>query len=474
MSRGVPSDSKLGRSEWIALVVALVVAHGFYWRIVHFPSGYDALSYREIAIDISEGGLFRKFLGSYGRTFGYPLILGGLYRLANAVGLPWLWLTFETQLAAHIAAALSVRAAMSRHSLELRRLVFVGLVVNPISLSYTPETLTESASLTTMMLVASCWLRAVAADKTAPIIGAILTGSLLAGFAIMLRPANIFVAAAWTVAVIAMAIMRRFPRRRVVLAFLALAIGVSLPTLPQVRNNSVYYGTATPLIAMPLDRLQQGLGILYIKYATAMPPISTPSIYYENPLVAETEVDKDHPLQWYGEHPVSGAITLALHVFNMLDQDLLFTYSRDLDPWYRLPVGFVTHSVIGLALLAMALLVMRARVGTDSAIRLGILALGAFIVAHIAIHMTTAVEMRFGVPLLAVALPLAMWMLLAKIRFASRRRQWMVAFSVAIYAVGALSLSAWVREQAPAIRALQAVQVSNASPGATAPLSFAG
>jgi len=232
-----------------------------------------------------------------------------------------------------------------------------------------------------------------------------------------------------------------------------LVVGVTLPMVPQYANNVRHYGEHTPLVTARLGQSQQIWGIANLKYATALPPVPNPSIFYGNPFAKAGPVDNDRPLAWYVQHPHAGALTLALHTFNMLDQDLLFTYSRDLDPWYRIPLGIATHAMVATALLGIALLTLRAR--TDRNAALAAVTLAAFIVAHVALHATTTVEMRFGLPLLVLAGPAAIGALRAVARATIRDRV-LAAIAIVAYTVAALALSDWVRQQAPSIRAWEA------------------
>src|SRR5205814_5222749 len=91
----VARDHGLSRGEWMALATAIVIAHLFYWRIVLYPSAFDAQNYFDIAADIDRNGLFSKFYYSDVRTYGYPLLLAALSRLAKLMRMPVGWLLFE-------------------------------------------------------------------------------------------------------------------------------------------------------------------------------------------------------------------------------------------------------------------------------------------------------------------------------------------------------------------------------------------
>src|SRR5207237_7399157 len=211
--------------------------------------------------------------------------------------------------------------------------------------------------------------------------------------------------------------------------------GVLLPMLPQYANNVRHYGQHTPLVAARLGHNQQIWGVGYIKYATALPPVPNPSIFYENPFSNAGPIDEEHPLRWYIEHPLAGALTVALHTFDVLDQDLLFTYSRDLDPWYRIPVGIANHGLVAAALVGIAMLSSSAR--RSRACALAAIAVIAYVVGHVALHATSAVEVRFGVPLLLVAGPAAIGAVRA-LAHAQAWTRWLALTAIAIYVIAAL------------------------------------
>lgn len=439
------------RGEWIALLLAVAIAHGFFWHLVRYPSDYDARNYLDIAADIARNGLFSKFFYSDIRTYGYPLFLSVLMRGAAVTGTFWAWWIFETQLLLFVGGAVALRQAVAACYPAVAPLVFIAVALNIFALSYAPESLTESLSLSLILFGVACWVRL--RDARSPNWRVALLGSLILATAVMVRPASLFAIVAWYLAVVAVCIVRRISRLRAAGIAMAVVLGSMLPLIPQYVNNVRHYGEHTPLVVAELAKNQQRWGIEYLKYATAMPPVPNPSIFYQNPLAAGRPIDESRPLHWYLDYPFAGVATMALHIFNLLDQDLFFTYSRDLDPWYRVPLGVLTHGTIALALVGAAALFLRRR-GEGAA--LTTFAIGAFVLAHVGLHATTAVEMRFGLPLLVLAGPMAAWAVIELRRVATRRAQIVVAAWVVIYVVAALALSGWVRQQAPSIRAWQA------------------
>lgn len=430
------------RGEWLALSLALGIAHAFYWRIVLYPSDFDARNYLDIAQDIVRQGLFSKFFYSNVRTYGYPLFLAFLRELAGRSDALWGWLVFETQLGGFLLASWALRRSLVPSAPRFARWTFIALALNPFVLSYTPETLSESVALTLVVASAACWV--AARNRRGPW-SLVLVGTLLVSFSVMVRPANVFALAAWIAAIILLLIERRARLAMTVAVTIAVILGVTVPAAPQLRNNIANYGEATPLVVARLATNQQIWGIQYIKYATALPPVPLPSVFYDNPLASSRPLDPAHPLRWYLQFPLAGVATLALHVFNLVDQDLLFTYSRDLDPWYRIPVGIVNHALLALALVGYAYL------ARHRAMMIPCVILAVLVVAHLAVHAPTAVEMRFGLPLLALAGPLAVYGVQRLASGASRGTVIALLAMVALYVAGALTLSDWVRSQSPSI-----------------------
>src|SRR5690242_13558722 len=60
-SESIRAGGPPSRGEWLAIVVAIAIAHAFYWHLVLYPSAADARSYLDIASDIERHGVFSKF-----------------------------------------------------------------------------------------------------------------------------------------------------------------------------------------------------------------------------------------------------------------------------------------------------------------------------------------------------------------------------------------------------------------------------
>ena len=439
----------LSSYEKIFLATGLAFAHGFLVHIWLYPSGFDALNYVLSARDIATDGLFSKFHGSGLRTYGYPVFLVVIDGLANALRAPFQVVLLEVQLLLYVGAAFLMRRELMKQYPTAARIVFCGLFANYYAMIYMSESLGESLSLTLTLLAAACWLRMWRRRNVGI---TLVLGSLIVGFAVMVRPANVFLVAAWIVGCGLLWMRQRVPVWQILVMLIAMVTALGLPAIPQMINNATYYNNPTPLVVYNLGRQQHSWGTQLLKYATAMPPVPQSRIVYNNPLFNGTSIDSRWPLRWYLDYPVRGCATLALHTFNLTDQDLTFTYARDLDPWYRRPLGIVNHAVIALGLVGFALLARRARAGTQGAQSDPFVGFTLLLAANTAIYSVTAVEMRFGLTLLLAMFPLAGYAVLRAVASKSPRVRPAVACYTLAYVVSAMLLSDWVRNQSPQIR----------------------
>jgi len=462
----------LARFEWYALGFAVVVAHGFLAHEWFYPSSYDAGLYAQIGHEIAQRGLFHHYTAADIRIYGYPFFLSFVHRGAAGLGLSFLIVLFEVQLFLYLSACLFFRNALSRLSVPAARIAFCGLLVNYYVLIYAPESLTESLSLTLLVFVGGCWLEAYRRPGAS---WPLITGSLAVGFAMMVRAGNVYMVAAWIIGAAIIGLRTRPGMLRGAVAAICVVLGVSLPALPQLANNVKNFNKWTPLLVEDLGHLQQMWGIQNIKYATAMPPIRQGAVHYASPLWDGSAIDPDAPWRWYAANPGRGLLTVAIHTFNLTDQDLLFTYSRDLDPWYRLPLGIVNHGAVALGLVGLVLVGRRVRaIGQPAPIDAYVVLL-AVVLANLAVYAWTAVEMRFGSVLLLVLFPLAGYAALRIIGSRDTRTILAASLGVATYVALALVLSEWVRDHSELIRDARAARHARVEPPADVALPlFAG
>ena len=440
---------RLARPEWAAVVLAAVIAHGFLAHELFYPSAADAKQYANIGREMAERGVLHRFTASDVRTYGYPFVLSFVHRGAVALQLPFDVALFGLQFPLYMMACLLFRNALFGVSALSARVAFCGLLVNHHVLVYASQSLTESLSLTLLLIAGACW---VEMHRRKPSVWLMAAGSLVIGIAVMVRPANVFMVVAWVAGAMVIGRRRGTGLRRTIPWVACIVAGVGLPAIPQLLNNVREYGRCTPLLVADLGRRQQVLGIQNIKYATAVRPLPTATVFYRNPLWPGTTIDDEAPWRWYVANPGRGALTLALHTFNLTDQDLLFTYSRDLDPWYRRPLGLVNHAVVGLGLIGLFLVARRASGQGRPAWADAFFVLVVMLVANWAMYAWTAVEMRYGSVLLLVLFPLAGYAATEAVRKRDVGAVIAAGIGLTVYVALALLLSHWVRDQAPLIR----------------------
>jgi len=451
---------KLSRAEWCALGFAVLVAHGFLLHEWLYPSSYDASLYVQIARELAEHGWHYRFTGAEMRTYGYPFFLSFVVRGAATVGAPFQVAVFELQLLIYLGAVYFLRGALVQVWPVAGRVVFCGLLANYYVLIYTPETLTESLSMSLLVFTAGCWVLAYRSTSPLPVI----FGSLAVGYAMMVRPGSAFMVVTWIIGLLIIAARERPSWARITLNTVLVVAAVTLPAFPQLANNVAFFNKRTPLVYEDLGMMQQVWGIQNIKYATGMPPVPRGAIYYLNPFWVRTDVDPKSAWRWYVDNPGRGALTLAIHTFNLTDQDLLFTYSRDLHPWYRVPLGVVNHGVVALGLIGLVMLGRRVIAEREPEAIDGYLLVLVLFGANLAMYAWTAVEMRFGAVLLLLLFPLAGYAIL-RLR-AERRGRTLAAvgLAVGVYVISALVLSNWVREQSQLIRDARTAPAGNIAP----------
>ncbi len=452
---------KLSRAEWCALGFAALVAHGFLLHEWLYPSSYDAGLYAQIGREIAEHGLFHRYTAAEIRIYGYPFFLSLVVRGAAALGLPFQIAVFEVQLLLYLGAVFFLRGALIRVWPLAGRIVFCGLLANYYVLIYAPETLTESLSITLLVFAAGCWVVAYR-RSTNPL--PLIAGSLAVGYAMMVRPGSAFMVVTWIIGLLIIAARKRPGVMRVMVNTALVAIFLTLPALPQLANNIAYFNKRTPLVTADLGIMQQVWGIQNIKYATGMPPVPRGAIYYHSPFWLGTNVDMKSPWRWYVDYPGRGLLTLAIHTFNLTDQDLLFTYSRDLHPWYRVPLGVVNHGVVALGVIGLVLLGRRVVAQREAEAIDGYVLVLALFGANLAMYAWTAVEMRFGAVLLLLLFPLAGYAALRLWSGRNGRVLTAVGVGIGVYVVAALMLSNWVREQSELIRDARAVSAGKVAP----------
>jgi len=435
------------KTFWIASTLAAVGLAEILFFLQYPGPIYDAYGYYVLSQRIVKGGLFAVAFPS--RTYAYPLFVALCSGFREAAPATVRIVVFHVQLGLLLATAAFAAGVLGHlfRSDAARPWTYAAVALNPFLLARATETLSDLlAAVLSFTAVLLTFKRDFPARTQSP--PAAAAGSLfLAALAAAVRPAAISVLAV----VIGLWIVRQVLWRELRPAILPLLLlVVALPFLPQAAVNRKAYGRAEPLVVEHLYREQVEMGSARLKYATDVGPGASPQIDYVNPLY-RGEGARAFALK----RPFAYLATCALHLFAVLDQDSLFTYSRDRHPPYRWPLQalqflFVLAGGLG-AVLALA---GQSPVARDPR-RFATLSFLAAAAASLAIYVPTAVESRFAAPFELFWTPFAVTAALA-IRDWWRQRKWKI---LAVLGAGALlwlaaclKLSAWIMAQAPKLR----------------------
>jgi len=406
-----------------ALFFAACVTVLTYLYLRGHPGCCDAVSYAELAAAYQAEGLLTKHFMSGIRTYAYPLFLASIQSRETLAGelsglhdvrVPiFQFLIFS-------GAAFTLIKALTELGAGAVFAATFGIFGNIFVLVFISHRLGEALSIACLFAVTACIVR----DRA----WSLVLAAFIAGLAIMIRPANFPIALGLcAVFLFRLAMVRDW--RTVALAAFALA----LPVVPQVWINWNVHDIFTLWPAVSLGNQQIVWGVENAKYATNLSGGPAP-MFYPNPFFAQGA----HSILFY----VAGVGTATLHIFNSVTVDYLFPYVHDLRPWYAVPMLIANHGLVFLAA-ATALRLLR---GRAVKVALGLqdqwwIFLLIFVCATCGLNAIVAVESRFGLPVLAVLGPLAVY-------GASMRWRTWVAIPGLVYVFLAVCLALWQREAA--------------------------
>jgi hypothetical protein len=360
---GSDGTSAVGVRFCIVVTVFFAAAiTAFYLRSTRIQSCCDASSYMVLGLGMREHGAFAKLVLSDLRTIGYPAFVAFASWLPIALGLQ-VKIVLLQSLLYWLAAMAVVRG--SRRMLGTRasrRAVVVGLLGNPLAAMYCAESLTESLSLTLFLTMVAVLfsVRRNPSELRRRFTVPFWLG-LLAGVGLLVRPANLALVLGALLAMAMPLLLAELPlRRRLLHAARSIAVttvGLYVAISPQIAVNMKLFGKATPFPTASLGELQMKEGLRHLKYATFVGTPKVQQVRYASPFARGTEIRPTDTFQWYLRNPWRGGLNIAGHVFATFDQDPLFTYVSDMEPWYRIPVAILNALVVvfGLGWLASAL-----------------------------------------------------------------------------------------------------------------------
>lgn len=314
----------------LVLLVSAVMAGVLLASHLQTPLVADAFVYQFYAIRAREWGLFDD-LGTL-RAYGYPLFLSWLTWIS---GLDHLRLSIAAgvaQYALYLGGVLVLAHAL-RSQGRIGQAVVAGLLLNPWLLAQVTDSLTEAPTLILLVWIAAVTL--LAGRASGPVRYGALTfcAAALVAATVIVRPGSLVIAFAWHLAMVLGLALRRSDYRWWALHVLGVLASAAIVWGPQAAYNyAVADRLAFPLICK-LGDLQLSWGIRLWRYETLVGPQGAAPWYYPNPLFAD-RVPTGPAALWYAQYVGAGAVTLIAHVFNAFSIHYLFTYVRDLQPWY--------------------------------------------------------------------------------------------------------------------------------------------
>lgn len=450
-----------GKSFLIYQVLSLIFALTFSYIVYAYysldPFYFDENRYRSTALNMLEHGLFSKSAYTSVTTYGYPFFIFCLLKIINffkikfGIGLGLKEVIFYSQLGIYLVAAFYIRNILAKHltNEKIATWVFAALCFNPFILSSLTFCLTESLSLVLYICVIGIMLEIFSnPTQTKKLNWSYLLLGFVIGFAIEVRPVNlylIFVALPFCY----------FAGYQNVLLFLA---GIILAFCPQLYINIKNFSSYTPLVVHNLAGFQSSAGLSMIKYGTSVAPNFAGGIEYLNPFIHKSSTPEGFSLSLFLYNIKTRLLTSMLHVFAVIDQDLFFTYAKDLTPWYRWPSTILSLLVAGLG--ATGFMIHLSKVFITNTAKTALVANASYkklllailliILANIAIYSQTASEMRFGLVLLAL---FSLFIPFARDLFL--RNKYLFLLITIIYLAMGIWLSHWIQKQAPIIHQYQ-------------------
>ncbi len=306
----------------------------YFQQHASIVSSTDSEAYVQYALRLRTDG-FGADIGNI-RTYGYPALLCVLSFFSGTNPFRLAFFAGFLQLVLYGLAVRGLARSLRSNYGFSSGIVSCGLLLNPYIVSIVADVVSEAPSLTCHVGV----LWAVSHLQTTPKLSLpkgrlrlllwFASGALLAASAVMLRPANLILLAAWFVASLlslASAKGADHLNRRVIASLVLLAGCICLLVWsPQILYNYVWDQRLSIFPGCPIGDLQITLGILNLKYDTLISTQGAAAIYFPNPWFFGG-LPKPAWL-WYFEHPFSGFLTIASHLFGALTIDHFSVYRR--------------------------------------------------------------------------------------------------------------------------------------------------
>jgi hypothetical protein len=436
---------KIATYLFLLCTVAIGSLIAFHRHDLDYPScvGCDASEYGVMALGIKKLGIFGPWNGNNVRTYGYPLFISFVlteHDLTQTMAGYFTSKLAVVQSLLYIATCLCLFFVIHQKSPAMAWCCALGLLLNPFVLNYIPLRLTEglNATILVSLTVIVCAL-SLNKMRLLQLYALILIGSLIAGFAMAVRPANFVVVAAW----LGFLIFYTYDTggRPSILSMVAI-IGLAIPILPQSLINALHYGTLKPLPVIDLGSIHLKLGFLALKYETNLSGIGPLQLFYQN--VFTEQINKsDFGWQTYFWYPQYGIATLLAHVFNSLNHSYFFTYVYDIRPSYYSLVIALNHLMLFAAAGSVALFLRRRLKGslqTEDGIAVFLSLIALF---TLGLNSISLPETRFGLAVFVMGGPLAVWGIY-NWSLAGFKRKVVIITLCVLYVLAGRSISDWM------------------------------
>ena len=280
-------------ATWLAVLIVGIVT---YFELRDQPFFYDANSYVLAAHGIAEKGLLNNWYHAELRTYGFPVFLIGAFKVAQ-----WLHISptsgiFAMQWPIFVGSAWLASTSLFRSD-RTRLIAFAAIAANPLLVVYVAQALTESLSLTCVLLAVAALGRAARAGRPTVRAAWLVTGATASSFAMEVRPGNLLIPVFFTLA--AAGVLRwtnvkcRWPAN--VATAMVVSAALLVPLVPQVLVNHHNYQRLTPFPVFDLAGLQASEGVSLIRYASNVSPdCGEAALRFLNPAKPVVEIGRAH------------------------------------------------------------------------------------------------------------------------------------------------------------------------------------
>lgn len=351
----------------------------------------DAVQYIEIAERINAHGLAAHSL----RTWGYPWFLSIVYKVADALNFEKSFLVWFAQTAIYLFGSIFIYRVLSVRSNLVGRVVYALLCLNFFLIPYLGITLSDGLATTLIIIVYGFLIKFSFSEKNIVDPSLVFWVFLFSSFAVVVRPASIWIAAPVFFALFCLITVENFTK-----ALVAMVFGL-LPLFVQISLNASDLGLISFMPATDLGALQLKWGIENIKYATWLGGGPVQNFYSSRFLI---EVGgQDLGIAWYLNNPLDACKLIVVKLIAGFDFDYLMPYPKSA-PFFKWQYSFISLSVLYFGVVGVFARLVPVRPNFNSIdFALRFVPLVSFI-AWSSVSLVSALELRFVLPIFSLFL----------------------------------------------------------------------